>query len=215
MASKHRYDPTVDGPLNYPYELVRRFATDGDERNRIKLNEYSKYLVLKADWRRCPELNPPAENSRELGERVLREQIESERPRSYSQAELVARAKWPEATIRRMLNGDYFGTSVSGIGLGEYAKNDPAGYAQLQLAMASHGIGGKSVAQAEERLLEVSRIPEPVKIENRHRLEPKLKDKFDIPGEVDDRTLEAAAAAAEQLAKEEAWKAIHDKAAEM
>jgi len=140
---------------------------------------------------------------------------EAETLRSYSQAELISRAKWPESVLRRVMDSDYMGTPLQGVGLGEFAKNSPTAYAELVLAQASYGLSGRSVQEAERRLLDVSRIPEPVTIQNRHQLEAKLQDKFALPGEVDDATLNAAAAAAEQLANEEAFKAVHNKAAEI
>jgi hypothetical protein len=170
------------------------------------------YESLRADWQ---TLGGVGETSERAGARVRSEWAQADKPRSYCQAELVARGKWPEGTVRRMLGGDYFGTPIQGIGLSEFAKSNPAGYAQLELAKASYGIGAKSVPQAEEALRKASEVPAPLEIERTHKLETKLKDTFALPEQVNDETLENAAAAFEELAKAEAWKAVHDKAAEI
>jgi len=79
-------------------------------------------------------------------------------PRQYSREELTARARWPEEVVKKLLvRSDYFGAQVSFRSLAELKETDPKGYAQLQLAAASFGIGGKSIEQAEETVRQASK----------------------------------------------------------
>jgi len=138
-------------------------------------------------------------------------------PRAYTQNELVARAHWPEDVVRRVLNQDYLGTPLHGVGIGEFAKNHKAQYAQLQLAMASYGLSGRSVEEAEQRYIAATTIPKPLDIPAKTRLDDKTADTLNLPRgiELDGESHQAAINAAEQVLREAAEAAVRAKAKEI
>jgi len=208
-----KYNETFDGPLTHKYEDVKRFAQDAMLQTRLKRENFAEYQSYKEDWRKCPELAPPAENSREFGERTRRQWSEAERPRAYSQYELVARGKYPETTVREVMNGNYFNAPFKSIG--ELAKTNPAEYCRFELAKASYNIGGRSVAEAEARLVEVlNSQPVPVEPEKMHTPKPEVALRLNLPADakLDEASSKAADEAFKELVKADVLKAVNENA---
>jgi hypothetical protein len=207
--TQHKHNETFDGPLTHRYEDVKRFATDPVLQTRLKRDNFAEYLSFKADWRKCPELRPPGENSREFGERVRATWAQAEKSATNptrSEEELYSRFKWSEETANAIVR-DNDATTGHRIG-----KMEPLAYQELMVAYHSYRGDREGVERHRAKVLELSRVPEPVEPEKTYTLWPDLAEAVGMPSgsKVDHATFTNAISVSVKLREEREQRRIRD-----